>query len=164
MRKGQAAMEYLMTYGWAILVIVVVLAALLYLGVFNVPTPERCQLQTGINCNSFRLVGSSGALSLSLSNGLGKEITVTAVHCTKNTAFNPGTGTFKTTGLTTAIPVGSTVALSAATCTSTDDTTATSGTVGNAYVGKLFVKYYYTDEGSGSPRVNAGDLNVKFQP
>ncbi len=35
MMKSQAAMEYLMTYGWAILVIAVVLAALYSLGIFN---------------------------------------------------------------------------------------------------------------------------------
>ena len=36
--KGQAAMEYLMTYGWAILVVVAVVAALYGLGVFKVGT------------------------------------------------------------------------------------------------------------------------------
>ncbi len=35
-RHSQSAMEYLMTYGWAILIIAVVLAALFELGVFNV--------------------------------------------------------------------------------------------------------------------------------
>ncbi len=34
-RRAQSAMEYLMTYGWAILIIAVVLAALFSLGVFN---------------------------------------------------------------------------------------------------------------------------------
>jgi len=33
--KAQSAMEYLMTYGWAILIIAVVLGALFQLGVFN---------------------------------------------------------------------------------------------------------------------------------
>ena len=33
--RAQSAMEYLMTYGWAILIIAVVLGALYYLGVFN---------------------------------------------------------------------------------------------------------------------------------
>ena len=33
--KAQSAMEYLMTYGWAILIIAIVLAALFQLGVFN---------------------------------------------------------------------------------------------------------------------------------
>ncbi|MCD6403334.1 MAG: hypothetical protein J7K98_03315 [Candidatus Aenigmarchaeota archaeon] len=39
MRKGQAAMEYLMTYGWAILIIIVVIAALYAMGVFKVGKP-----------------------------------------------------------------------------------------------------------------------------
>jgi hypothetical protein len=34
-RKAQSAMEYLMTYGWAILIIAVVLGALFSLGVFS---------------------------------------------------------------------------------------------------------------------------------
>ena len=33
--KSQSAMEYLMTYGWAILIIAVVLAVLFQLGVFS---------------------------------------------------------------------------------------------------------------------------------
>ncbi len=42
--KGQGAMEYLMTYGWALLVIVVVAAALFALGVLNPATyqQKRC--------------------------------------------------------------------------------------------------------------------------
>ncbi len=48
--KSQSAMEYLMTYGWAILIIAVVLAALFELGVFNPMTfapkasPGSCQV------------------------------------------------------------------------------------------------------------------------
>ena len=38
MGKAQSAMEYLMTYGWAILIIAVVLGALYYLGIFNSAT------------------------------------------------------------------------------------------------------------------------------
>ncbi len=48
--RSQSAMEYLMTYGWAILIIAVVLAALFELGVFNPMTfapkasPGSCQV------------------------------------------------------------------------------------------------------------------------
>ena len=48
--KAQSAMEYLMTYGWAILVIAVALGALFQLGVFNANTfapkaqPGSCQV------------------------------------------------------------------------------------------------------------------------
>ncbi|MCX6777790.1 MAG: hypothetical protein NT157_02800, partial [Candidatus Micrarchaeota archaeon] len=69
-RKGQAAMEYLMTYGWAILVIVIVLAALLYLGVFNVRPPEICTFSPGITCKTFYL--KAAKVNLTLTNGLQK--------------------------------------------------------------------------------------------
>ena len=35
MKKSQAAMEFLMTYGWAILVVLVAIAALAYFGVLD---------------------------------------------------------------------------------------------------------------------------------
>lgn len=35
MKKGQPALEYLIVYGWAILIIVVVAAVMWYLGIFN---------------------------------------------------------------------------------------------------------------------------------
>jgi len=38
MKKSQAAMEFLMTYGWAILVVLVAIAALAYFGVLS---PEK---------------------------------------------------------------------------------------------------------------------------
>ncbi len=42
MRKGQTAMEYLMTYGWAILIVIVVVAALYSMGVFTVSPGVPC--------------------------------------------------------------------------------------------------------------------------
>ncbi len=35
LNRSQSAMEYLMTYGWAILIIAIVLVALFSLGIFN---------------------------------------------------------------------------------------------------------------------------------
>ncbi len=37
--KAQSAMEYLMTYGWAILIVIVVIAALYLMGVFTPKSP-----------------------------------------------------------------------------------------------------------------------------
>ncbi len=52
--KAQSAMEYLMTYGWAILIIAVVLAALFELGVFNGSnlSPQACIAQAGFVCRN----------------------------------------------------------------------------------------------------------------
>jgi len=41
-KKGQAAMEFLMTYGWAILVVLIALGALFYLGVFSLNVANTC--------------------------------------------------------------------------------------------------------------------------
>ncbi len=48
MKKGQAALEFLMTYGWAFLVILVMIGTLAYFGVLNVSAllPDRCQFST----------------------------------------------------------------------------------------------------------------------
>jgi len=40
--KGQAAMEFLMTYGWAILIILVAIGALYFMGVFSPQVSEKC--------------------------------------------------------------------------------------------------------------------------
>jgi len=48
MKKGQGAMEYLMTYGWALLVIVIVGAALFALGILNPATYQQKR------CNGFQ--------------------------------------------------------------------------------------------------------------
>lgn len=42
MKKGQTAMEYLMTYGWAILIVIVVIAALYSMGVFTLTGGVPC--------------------------------------------------------------------------------------------------------------------------
>ena len=49
-RKSQSAMEYLMTYGWAILVVLIALGALFYLGVFNPKTPSTCNANAPLTC------------------------------------------------------------------------------------------------------------------
>ena len=51
-KKAQAAMEFLMTYGWAILVVLAAIAALAYFGVLSPEKllPEKCTLEPGITC------------------------------------------------------------------------------------------------------------------
>lgn len=80
-RRGQSAMEYLMTYGWALLVIVVVLAALVLLGIFNPPTPETCSFPPGVFCTGLRM-DTASQYSFNLRNAMGKTMYVCGVVCT----------------------------------------------------------------------------------
>jgi len=50
--KLQSAMEYLMTYGWAILIIAIVMVALFALGILGNPLSSSCTPQTGYLCQT----------------------------------------------------------------------------------------------------------------
>ena len=68
--KAQSAMEYLMTYGWAILIIAVVLAALFELGVFGTGgTPQACIAQAGFICASPVFSATSGGSNITFQFG-----------------------------------------------------------------------------------------------
>ncbi|PIN86402.1 hypothetical protein COV19_04950 [Candidatus Woesearchaeota archaeon CG10_big_fil_rev_8_21_14_0_10_44_13] len=54
-KRSQAAMEFLLTYGWAILVVLVVIGALAYFGVLNPAKllPDKCYFGTFGKCDNF---------------------------------------------------------------------------------------------------------------
>ena len=169
MKKGQAAMEYLMTYGWAILVIVIVLAALLYLGVFNLRTPELCQLQVGTTCSSVKLVYNTGAFNFTLTNGLQKQIIVSAAGCSNNPNMNLSTAhalaadSISMTDIAdVTIDVGSAKSVAGFNCYNSDGSTA-NGSIGADYRGKLYLRYAFSDDASNY-RIIIGDVATKLQP
>lgn len=64
--KGQAAMEYLMTYGWAILLLVIVLSVLFASGIFT-PSQfvrEECSFTPDLTCLSAQLIDSGAETTL----------------------------------------------------------------------------------------------------
>jgi hypothetical protein len=67
-RKSQATMEFLMNYGWAILVVGAAIAALAHFGVLNPARflPQECGLPptSGIACLDFELSPASADLLL----------------------------------------------------------------------------------------------------
>ena len=64
--RAQSAMEYLMTYGWAILIIAVVLAALFSLGVFSGGNllGNSCVASPGYSCTTATLSPGTGTVGL----------------------------------------------------------------------------------------------------
>ncbi|MEM0154846.1 MAG: hypothetical protein QW814_03385, partial [Methanothrix sp.] len=70
-QKAQSAMEYLMTYGWAILIIAIVLAALFSLGIFSSSsfTGTTCIASSGFICAS--PVWTGGVLHVTLGQSTG---------------------------------------------------------------------------------------------
>ncbi len=82
--RGQAAMEYLVTYGWALLVLVIVIGVLMATGVFSPANfqPEECNFQPDFPCQSYIAYNdASGQTNLlfNASNGFGFPIKIESV-------------------------------------------------------------------------------------
>ncbi len=79
-KKAQAAMEFLMTYGWAILVVLVAIGALAYFGVLSPDQflPERCQGTSGLDCLDKASISSdANTVSFAMKNNVGFRINIT---------------------------------------------------------------------------------------
>ncbi len=103
-KKSQAAMEFLMTYGWAILVVLVAIGALAYFGVLSPDRflPAKCTLPAGIACTDFKVTATT--IDVVLRNGMGFDatgVTVAIPGCTTSSSTNLNNGqqlTFQATG------------------------------------------------------------------
>ncbi len=92
--KAQAAMEYLMTYGWAILIVVIVAAALYALGIFTPPTGTICTGFVNLGCPQEWQVNDAGDFNLVIKNAVGQQITISAVNVTVGTTLAGSTGSW----------------------------------------------------------------------
>ena len=97
-KKGQAAMEFLMTYGWALLVVLIAIGALASFGVLNPGQflPETCTVAPGISCIDFSASASGGpttvGLTVMMQNGMGIALTGVTLDSTPLTC-TAGSGT-----------------------------------------------------------------------
>ena len=85
MKKGQAALEFLMTYGWAILVVLAAIAALAYFGILNPSkfTPDTCIASSGMGCLGKPVIGND-SIMLSIGSGLGYDVTIATSGMSNN--------------------------------------------------------------------------------
>ena len=101
-KKSQAAMEFLMTYGWAIIVVLAAIAALAYFGVLSPEKffGERCLLEPGFSCIGIKVESTQSTIILL--NGYGKTVTIdeitigdcTEAFTTDNTLISEAEATF----------------------------------------------------------------------
>jgi len=89
-RKAQAALEYLTTYGWAIMGALIAIGALTYFGFLN-PTkllPNRCDFGKQLECVEYRIL-SEGHVDVVFRNNFGKDIKITDVKGDDILGVNP---------------------------------------------------------------------------
>ena len=127
--KLQSAMEYLMTYGWALLIIVVVLAVLFYLGVFSIGAPigSICNPYADYLCQN-PVLSSSGNLTVNFGE-IGSTMSITGTACSKGSA-SPSFNSISTINLES----GQTTPLSF-------QCPIPSGRIGAPFSGTLWIQY-----------------------
>jgi hypothetical protein len=139
MKKGQGAMEYLMTYGWAILVVVIVGVVLWQMGIFN-PSGSIAAGSDGfgtIKPAEWACDAVTGDLSLAVINGGGQKITGLQAEGADCTA--------------TAVSAGDT-----ATCTITDAEGCLNVDAGDRF--ESTVTLSYTSNATGLVRQSTGKV------
>ena len=87
--KGQTAIEYLMTYGWAILIILIVAGVLAYYGIF---APSSFLGPTARGFGQIQVLNpwavSNSTMTLNLANRVGGAVNITTADVTiDNTAY-----------------------------------------------------------------------------
>ena len=57
MKSGQVAMEFLVTYGWAILASLIAIGALAYFGISNptIALPDKCLFSNNFVCSDYQM-------------------------------------------------------------------------------------------------------------
>ncbi len=65
-KKSQSALEFLITYGWAFLVILIMIAAMAYFDVFNIGNriPGSCTFTQGLLCSELRIDSDASAYTI----------------------------------------------------------------------------------------------------
>lgn len=88
-KKAQAALEFLMTYGWAILVVLAAIGALAYFGVLSPSNflPDQCTATSGVGCLGKPSINST-AIIFTLTNGIGQTLSVENINTSKSSAGN----------------------------------------------------------------------------
>jgi hypothetical protein len=178
MRRAQAAMEYLITYGWAVLIMLVVVGVLFYLGIFNPHTIATCSFQSpGFTCYVYKLAANNSVgaiqesgLILDLGQATGHDIKITGINCTASSDtflvydFNGTTmgnqnitvpsGSHKMVNGTSTYP-------GAIKCWKSDGTAMASGDLGTFYKGKIYIHYY--DVETNIDHKVTGDISGKIE-
>jgi uncharacterized protein (UPF0333 family) len=140
-KKGQAAMEFLMTYGWAILAAIVAIAALAYFGVFSPGKLVADAVTLSAPFSAKAATASTTQIQIELLQNLGETINVTSVAVGSCTPITPNTNL--ASGNTTVYTIP---------CTNTIDTT---------FKGDVVVKYFKT--GSSLELQSTGSMTSRVR-
>jgi uncharacterized protein (UPF0333 family) len=155
-KKGQAAMEFLMTYGWAIVVVLAAIGALAYFGVlspqkllpdrtsFAAPVPNVDNAVINLNANTVAIAfrNNKGIAIQIPSSG---TFTVAATYCTVGSAAL--TGVTSSTAPYSAIPFNTSIQNGDGFVMTWSCTHAAGAAIGSKFHADISFDYINTDTG-----------------
>jgi hypothetical protein len=152
--KGQAALEFLTTYGWAFLVILIMISALAYFGVLNPANllPDKCTFGAEIGCVDYLLDATGDTFRLRLKNNVGEVIAISKIELSSQTSISFSCSTAPT--FPSAWKSGDIIDLEWTTCNYLD-AGMEAGTKGKVNVK---VTYYNVKSGSNYPHDVFGEV------
>lgn len=158
MRKAQAALEFLTTYGWMLLILIAVLVVLSFLGYFNPPRPIACTFPANFVCRDWKLT-TEGNFTLDLYQNTGHYITILGMNCTRNLdpnnpQFAP-VNTYLINNDHAIVANGTNIQ-----CLDYNDAVV-SGNVGGYYTGKIAL--YYVENDTRMQHVIIGDVTARYE-
>lgn len=88
--RAQAALEFLMAYGWAVLVVLIAVGSLAYFGVLSPETlfPNKCILHAGLVCLDYRVESFRAILVLQNAGGGSMTLDKVAVSTNNQECYN----------------------------------------------------------------------------
>jgi len=170
-RKGQAMMEYLMTYGLALFIIVVVIGILVAVVLPMLNPPDSCNFtQPGFSCKKVMVADKTSGnteIIFQINNEAGRGVSLYKVLCTEapvgnvqSTMMTVGTYTWAASDQTNGYPIaaGGSKSYGSAqsdqtqkiTCLKQDNTPVTLA-VNSNFKGTLAVEFKYDDDVAGAP-------------
>ena len=142
--RAQASLDFLMTYGWALLLITLVAAAIVGLGILDTGSYIGSR---AIGFSQITPVGwsldNSGVLKMKLKNNAGSDINITQMVATQNSRNITNASVIN-------VPYGK------------DSGVFSVGSLDNSNSGASYsvnVKIYYNDSETGFPYVDSGTLS-----
>ncbi|HDI02858.1 MAG TPA: hypothetical protein ENF95_01850 [Candidatus Aenigmarchaeota archaeon] len=150
-KKGQSALEYLMTYGWAILIIIIVGGVLYYYGVFS-PGKLVGKSKVGfsdvdVDAWTIDTSGATPVMKIKLVNKVGKDINITDITVAS------GATTDSNTTVNEKVSAGEKSSFIPITLSNLNPSS------GSAYKYDVTITYYITEYGPGTTFKSAGTLS-----
>ncbi len=154
MSKGQTALEYLVTYGWAILGIIIIVGVLISFGVFNPSKWANVRQQGGFSSIAVLdhsiLAGASGTMKIAFQNTRGNSITITSLVTMAGGCAWSGSQL---------LTVDNPVTITTTVC---NQSTVTAATAGSAY-DFSDIAVTYTDSVSSMSHTERGFIKGQYQ-